>query len=82
VQTPQENTNESKAIEQVNETNQEQMAFMNIDPTPLLLLGFSRVIVQGREPFIRMVTPRATPRNEDLAIIRVSPLLFGEVPFA
>jgi hypothetical protein len=49
------------------------MAFLNVDPAPMMLPGFSRVVVQGREPFIRMVTPRATPSNEDLAIVTVSP---------
>jgi hypothetical protein len=38
-------------------------------------------VVQGREPFIRMVTPRATPSNEDLAIVTVSPLPAEKVPF-
>jgi hypothetical protein len=57
------------------------MAFLNVDPAPMMLPGFSRVVVQGREPFIRMVTPRATPSNEDLAIVTVSPLPAVEVPF-
>jgi hypothetical protein len=57
------------------------MAFLNIDPNPMMLPGFSRMMVQGREPFIRMVTPRATPRNEDLAIVTVTPLPTVEVPF-
>lgn len=38
-------------------------------------------MVQGRVPYIRMVTPRAVPRNEDLAIVTVSPLPAAEVPF-
>jgi hypothetical protein len=49
------------------------MAFLNINPAPMMLPGFSRVVVQGREPFIRMVTPRAVPKNEDLAIATVTP---------
>jgi hypothetical protein len=57
------------------------MAFLNIDPNPMMLPSFSRMVVQGREPFIRMVTPRATPRNEDLAIVTVTPLPNVEVPF-
>jgi hypothetical protein len=58
------------------------MVFLNIDPTPMMLPGFSRVVVQGREPYIRMVTPRAVPRNEDLAIVTVSPLPAAQVPFS
>jgi hypothetical protein len=58
------------------------MAFFNADPQPLMLPGFSRVVAQGRQPFIRMVTPRAVPRNEDLTIVTVTPLPNVEVPFA
>jgi hypothetical protein len=57
------------------------MAFLNINPAPMMLPDFSRVVVQGREPFIRMVTPRAVPKNEDLAIATVTPLPQAEVPF-
>jgi hypothetical protein len=57
------------------------MAFLNINPAPMMLPGFSRVVVQSREPFIRMVTPRAVPKNEDLAIATVTPLPEAEVPF-
>ncbi|RLM55736.1 hypothetical protein C2845_PM10G01120 [Panicum miliaceum] len=59
-----------------------EMAFLNIDPTPMLLPGFSRVIVQGRVHFARVVTPRAIPRNEDLTIVTVSPLPDEHAPFA
>lgn len=58
------------------------MVFLDINPNPLMLPGFSKVVVQGNEPFIRMATPRAVPRNEDLAIVTVSPLPEEEVPFA
>lgn len=58
------------------------MAFLNIDPTPMMLAGYSRVVVQGRVPYVRMVTPRALPRNEDLAIVSVPPELHGELNFA
>jgi hypothetical protein len=57
------------------------MAFLNIDPAPMMLPGFSRVVVQGREPYIWMFTPRVVPRNEDLAIVTVSPLPAAQVPF-
>jgi hypothetical protein len=57
------------------------MAFLDIDPNPMMLPGFSRMVVQGREPFIRLVTPRAVPSNEDLAIVTVTPLPDDEVPF-
>jgi hypothetical protein len=46
-----------------------------------MLSGFSRVMVQGREPFICMLTPRVVPRNEDPVIIMVSPIPAEEVPF-
>ena len=36
--------------------------------------------MQGRQPYIRMATPRTIPRNEDLAIVTVSPI--GEMPFS
>nr|TKW21025.1 hypothetical protein SEVIR_4G189000v2 [Setaria viridis] len=63
--------------------NQAQtMAFLNIDPQPLMLAGFHRVIVQGRQQFTRVVVPRALPRNEDLAIITIGNLPPGEIPFA
>ncbi|KAL6641569.1 hypothetical protein ACP70R_019750 [Stipagrostis hirtigluma subsp. patula] len=58
------------------------MAFLNIDPTPYLLPGFSRQIVHGRRPAVRTVALRVQPSNEDVAIISVSPLPPGEVPFA
>jgi hypothetical protein len=56
------------------------MVFLNIDPTPMLLPGFSRVIVQGMVPYILMVTPQAVPRNEDLSIIMSG--TFIVVPFS
>lgn len=71
-----------EAITEEIASTQEEMAFLNIYPTSMLLPGYSRVVEQGRVPFIRMVTPRATPKNEDLAIVTVSPIPFGEVPFA
>nr|TKW28573.1 hypothetical protein SEVIR_3G337300v2 [Setaria viridis] len=50
--------------------NQAQtMAFLNIDPQPLMLAGFHRVMVQ------------ALPRNEDLAIVTLGNLPPGEIPF-
>ncbi|TKW37295.1 hypothetical protein SEVIR_1G037575v4 [Setaria viridis] len=62
--------------------NQAQtMAFLNIDPQPLMLAGFHRVIVQGRQQFTRVVVPRALPRNEDMAIVTIGNLPPGEIPF-
>lgn len=49
------------------------MAFLNIDPQPMMLAGFHRVIVQGRQQFSRVVVPRA--------IVTVSNLLPCEIPF-
>nr|TKW30173.1 hypothetical protein SEVIR_2G017600v2 [Setaria viridis] len=63
-------------------TNQDQtMAFLNIDPQPLMLAGFHRVMVQGRQQFTRVVVPRALPRNEDLAVVTLGNLPPGEIPF-
>nr|TKW22663.1 hypothetical protein SEVIR_4G243200v2 [Setaria viridis] len=62
--------------------NQAQtIAFLNIDPQPLMLAGFHRVMVQGRQQFTRVVVPRALPRNEDLAIVTLGNLPPGEIPF-
>jgi hypothetical protein len=33
------------------------MAFLNVDPTPMMLAGFSRVLVEGRQKFARVVVP-------------------------
>jgi hypothetical protein len=60
---------------------EQEIAFLNINPTPMLLPGFTWVIVQGRAPFTRMVTPGAVPRNKDLAIITVSPPPNANIPF-
>nr|TKW00445.1 hypothetical protein SEVIR_8G109100v2 [Setaria viridis] len=57
------------------------MAFLNIDPQPMMLAGFNRVIVQGRQQFARVIFPRATPRNENLAIVTVINLPPGEILF-
>lgn len=58
------------------------MAFLNMDLVPSMLLpGFSRVLVQGRTPFVRVVTSRARQGNENLAICTVSGLPPGEIPF-
>nr|TKW28031.1 hypothetical protein SEVIR_3G297000v2 [Setaria viridis] len=59
-----------------------QMAFLNVDPEPLMFPGFNRVLVQGRPKFTRVVTPRSPPGNEDLAIVTVSNFPPGEIPFA
>lgn len=47
-----------------------------------MLPGYSQVLVQGRVPYVRMVTPRALPKNEDLAIVTVPPELHGEMTYA
>jgi len=60
----------------------EDMAFPNIDPTPMMLPGFSRVLVNGREKYNRVVSARVRPANEDLAIVMVSNLPPGLFPFA
>nr|TKW09091.1 hypothetical protein SEVIR_6G069600v2 [Setaria viridis] len=57
------------------------MAFLNIDPQPMMLAGFNRVIIHGRQQFARVVHPRATPRNENLAIVTVTNLPPGEILF-
>jgi hypothetical protein len=57
------------------------LAFLNIDPEPMLLPGFDRVLVEGRPQFARVVIPRTMPANEDLAIVTVSHLPPGEIPF-
>jgi hypothetical protein len=57
------------------------MAFLNIDPEPMLLPGFDRVLVEGRPQFARVVIPRTMPANEDLAIVTVSHLPPGEIQF-
>jgi hypothetical protein len=58
------------------------MAFLNIDPEPMMLPGYSRVLVEGMQKFARVVTTRAVPANENLAIVTVSNLPAGEIPFA
>ena len=60
----------------------EDMAFLNIDPTPMMLPGFSRVLVNGREKYNRVVSARVRPANEDLAIVTVSNLPPALFPFA
>lgn len=57
------------------------MAFLNINPSPMVLPGFSRVLVNGQEKFTRVLTARARLANEDLAIVTVSNLLPGLFPF-
>nr|TKW32494.1 hypothetical protein SEVIR_2G171700v2 [Setaria viridis] len=57
------------------------MAFLNVDPQPMMLAGFNRVIIQGCQQFARVVIPRATPRNENLAIVTVTNLPPGEILF-
>jgi hypothetical protein len=59
-----------------------RMAFLNIDPEPMMLPGYSRVLVEGRQKFARVVTTRAVPANENLAIVTISNLPAGEIPFA
>lgn len=58
------------------------MAYLDVDPMPMLLSGFSRVLVEGTQKFVRVVTSRARPSNEDPAIVIVSNLPLGEIPFA
>lgn len=50
------------------------MTFLNIDPEPMMLPGFSRVVINGREKFARVIKARVRPANEDLAIVTVSNL--------
>nr|TKW20819.1 hypothetical protein SEVIR_4G113900v2 [Setaria viridis] len=57
------------------------MAFLNIDPETLMLAGFERVLVQGRQQFARVVTPRTRPNNEDLTILTISNVPPREIPF-
>nr|TKW10652.1 hypothetical protein SEVIR_6G179800v2 [Setaria viridis] len=72
----------SADLHQPPENNQAQtMAFLNIDPQPLMLAGFHRVMVQGRQQYTRVVVPRALPRNKDLAIVTIGNLPPGEIPF-
>jgi hypothetical protein len=58
------------------------MAFLDIDPTPMLISGFSRVLVPGRPKYVRVVTSAPRPVNEDLAIVTITNLPQGEFPFA
>lgn len=58
------------------------MAFLNINPELMLLPRFARVLVEGRPKYARVVIPRTLATNEDLAIVTVSNLPPGEVPFA
>lgn len=58
------------------------MAFLSIDPEPMLLAGFERVLLEGRPKYSRVVTSRTMPAKEDLAIVTVSNFPPGEVPFA
>lgn len=57
------------------------MAFLNIDPEPMMLAGFARVLVEGRPKYSRVVTRGSLPVNEDLAIVTISNLPQGEIPF-
>lgn len=77
----QENPNPAVAIVSLATSSTQAMAFLNIDATPMLLLGFSRVIVNGRAPYTHVVTPRAAPRNEDLTIVMVNPPPNESFPF-
>lgn len=38
--------------------------------------------MQGRVSYVRMVTPRALPKNEDLAIVTIPPEVHGELNYA
>jgi hypothetical protein len=58
------------------------MAFLNMDPTPMLLPGFSRVLLEGRQKYAWVVIPRAAPTNEDLEMVTISNIPAHEVPFA
>lgn len=60
----------------------EAMAFLNINPAPMMFPGVHRVLVQGRPRFARVVTPRTPPANEDLAIVTITNPPPGEIPFA
>nr|TKW37264.1 hypothetical protein SEVIR_1G036261v2 [Setaria viridis] len=62
--------------------NDPTMAFLNVDPAPMMLAGFARVLVQGRPKLSRVVIPRVVPSNEDLAIVTVNNFPPGEIPFA
>nr|TKW01385.1 hypothetical protein SEVIR_8G176600v2 [Setaria viridis] len=62
----------SLAEDREQEHSATSMAFLNVDPEPLMFPGFNRVLVQGRPKFTRVVTPRSSPANEDLAIVTVS----------
>nr|TKW31368.1 hypothetical protein SEVIR_2G100900v2 [Setaria viridis] len=57
----------SESSEKENPTS--SMAFLNVNLEPLMFPRFNRVLVQARPKFTRVVTPRSTPANEDLAII-------------
>nr|TKV99389.1 hypothetical protein SEVIR_8G040100v2 [Setaria viridis] len=48
------------------------MAFLNVDPTPLMLPGFARVLVQGKPKFTRV----------DMVVVTITDLPPGEIPFA
>nr|TKW02809.1 hypothetical protein SEVIR_7G037500v2 [Setaria viridis] len=48
------------------------MAFLNVDPVPMMLPGFHRVLVQGRPKYSRVVIPRTPPANEDLTIVTIT----------
>lgn len=54
-----------------------EVAFLDVDPTLMMLTGFTRVLVEGRQKFARVVTARARSVNEDLAIVTVSNHLDG-----
>lgn len=79
--TPQGNPNSSPPLADGAHELAGGMAFLNIDPEPMMLAGFSRVRVEGRQKFARVVTDRAVPANEDLAIVSITNLPAGEIPF-
>lgn len=60
----------------------EAMAFLNVDPAPLMLPSFARVLVQGRPKFTRVVNQQTASANKDMAIITIIDLPPSEIPFA
>lgn len=46
-------------------TTRTKMAFLNINPMPLLLPGFSRVLVNGRQKYTIVITGRARPSSKE-----------------
>lgn len=59
--------------------SQSKMAFRLIDPTPFLPVGMQRQIVQGRPVMRRVVVGHVPQQNNDLAIVRLYPLLAAPV---